>query len=50
MILKYTQIKKSELKEFMSKDSYFDAKQSQKYGIVDHVLSDMDKLYKQLTI
>lgn len=50
MILKYTKINKSQLKELMSKDSYIPAKEALKYGIVDHIARDMGDISKKLRV
>lgn len=48
MITKYTKIKKTELKELMSKDSYIPAKEALQLGIVDHVVTNMSDISKHL--
>jgi len=48
MITKYTKVKKTELKELMSKDSYIPAKDALKLGLVDHVVNSMSDISKHL--
>lgn len=48
MISKYTKIKKTDLKQLMSKDSYLTAQDALKYGLVDYVVKDMKDISKHL--
>jgi ATP-dependent Clp protease protease subunit len=48
MILKYTNITKKQLKEFMSADTFFTAKEALNLGIVDHIITSPTTLYKNL--
>ena len=50
MILKYTKITKTQLKELMKKDSYLSAKEALELGIVDYIISDPSVLYSKVKI
>jgi len=50
MIVKYTKIKAKDLKEIMSKDSYFSAEESLKIGLVDYIIEKPKDLYSRINI
>ncbi len=50
IILENTKITEKELKGVMSKDSYFNADEAVKVGIVDHILESSINMYKKLNI
>lgn len=50
MILKYTKIKKDELKNIMVRDSYFSAEESLRLGIVDHIIHNPKDLYGRINL
>jgi len=50
MIVKYTKIKKSELKKIMVRDSYFSAQEALKLGVVDHIIYHPKDLYKRINL
>jgi len=50
LIIKYTKIKRAELKEMMNIDYYFDAKTSLKYGMVDYIINKPKDLYSHISL
>ena len=50
LILRYTNIKKKDLKKYMRKDSFFSAKKSVKLGLADSIVTDHATLYKKLKL
>jgi len=50
MIIKYTKISSKELKSIMGFDSYFSAKQSLEMGLVDHIITSPNVLYKNIKV
>lgn len=50
LILKYTKIKKNEIKDLMKRDSYLSAKEALKYGIVDFIIESPSMLYKNIKV
>lgn len=50
LILKYTKIKKENLKEIMTKDTYFCAEEALKLGIVDHIITKPQDLYSRVNL
>lgn len=50
IILKYTKIKKKDLQEIMSRDSYFSAKEALKLGIVDYIVHKPQDLYGRINL
>jgi len=49
LILKHTKISKKELDIMMRGDTFLDAKEALKYGIVDHIITKPDDLYNKLS-
>ena len=47
LIVKYTKIKKTELKELMKKDSYITAEEALELGIIDGIIKKPTDLYKR---
>ena len=50
LIVEYTKIKKSEIRELMKRDSYLSAKEAKDYGIIDHIIEKPSDLYKRITL
>jgi ATP-dependent Clp protease protease subunit len=50
LILKYTKIKKAELAELISKDSYITAEDAVRMGIVDFIVNSPSQLYKKISL
>ena len=50
MIVKYTNIKKSDLNQIMMRDSYFSAQESLKFGIVDNIIHKPKDLYDKINL
>lgn len=50
LIVKYTKIKKTDLKQIMTRDSYFSAEEAVKLGIVDHIVHKPNDLYSRITL
>jgi len=50
LIMKYTKIKKTELKEMMSIDSYFNAQEALKYGMIDYIINKPKDLYSHISL
>lgn len=49
-ITKYTKITKTQLNGMMKQDNFFNAKESLKLGIVDHIVNKPNDLYKNIKI
>lgn len=50
LILKYTKIKKNQLKEIMSKDTFLSAQEALKLGLIDHIIDNPKDLYTKVNI
>lgn len=50
LIIKYTKIKKEELKQLMVRDSYFSAQEALKLGMVDYIVSKPQDLYSRINL
>lgn len=50
LILKYTKIKKAELKELMIRDSYFSSQEALKLGMVDYIVYKPKDLYSKINL
>jgi len=50
MIVKYTNITSKKLVEIMKYDSYFSAKQAMDLGVVDHLITSPNVLYKNVNV
>jgi ATP-dependent Clp protease protease subunit len=50
MIVKYTKIKRNELKDLMIRDSYFSAQEALKFGMVDYIINKPKDLYSRINI
>lgn len=48
MIIKYTKIKRADLKKILEYDSYFSAQQALKMGVVDCIIKHPDNLYSKI--
>jgi len=47
LIVKYTKVKKSQLKELLQVDSYVSAQKALELGLIDHIIKQPTDLYKQ---
>jgi len=50
LVLDYTKISKEELKKLFAKESYIDAEECEKLGIVDHIIVSNRDLYKKVKV
>jgi len=50
LIIKYTNITKAQIKKYMTFDSFLDAKECLKMGIVDHIITKSNILYDNINI
>ena len=50
LILRYAKITKSNIQSFMKQDSFFDAQQTLKLGLVDHIIDKPSTLYKLVDV
>lgn len=48
MVLEYTDIKKENLEDFMSRDTYCDADRAKELGIVDHVIESYHDIFGKI--
>lgn len=48
MIIKYTKIKRSDLKKILEYDSYFSSQQALKMGVVDYIIKKPEDLYSRI--
>jgi ATP-dependent Clp protease protease subunit len=50
LVLRYTKVTKANIDTFMRKDTFFDAEQSLKFGLVDHIIDSPANLYKVVNV
>lgn len=50
LIIKYTKIKKNNLKQLMIRDSFFSSQEALKLGMVDYIVNTPNDLYKRINL